>query len=117
MRALWLRVSLLSATARKRSCTHTKRRSLQRRRAERSRLDRWRIQIAAEARARWRSYQRALEHRPLRTKALTSFYGLVLADLIAQAADPGSYDIMRTARMGAFGLAWHGISVRASHSS
>lgn len=90
---------------------------VQRRRAERSQLERWRIQLAAEARSQWRSYQRALEQKPLRTKALTSFYGLVLADVIAQAADPGSYDVMRTARMGAFGLAWHGVSVRPHFAS
>jgi hypothetical protein len=85
---------------------------MQKNRADRSVIDRWRIYIAAGARSQWKRYQGALETAPLQTKALTSFSGLVLADCIAQAADPSAYDLMRTVRMGAFGLAWHGVSVR-----
>ena len=59
----------------------------------------------------WRRYQNALDKEPVKTKALTSCCGLILADVIAQIADPGVYDPMRTMRMAAFGLGWHGIAV------
>jgi hypothetical protein len=58
-------------------------------------------------------YEASLEAWPLQTKALTSFVGLIVADLVAQLADAGPWDPLRTARMAAFGLCWHGISVRA----
>jgi hypothetical protein len=85
---------------------------LQRNRAARSPEERLRVQAAAALRSWWKAYQRALEKDPIQTKALTSCIGLILADCIAQAADPGAYDLMRTARMATFGLLWHGASVR-----
>ena len=85
---------------------------MQENRAARSRLDRLRTKVSGTVRAWWMSYQRALDQEPVQTKALTSCTGLFLADVIAQAAEPGAYDPMRTARMAAFGLLWHGISVR-----
>lgn len=61
-------------------------------------------------------YAAALDAFPLRTKALTSMTGLIVADLIAQAAEQGPWDPSRTARMAAFGVCWHGISVRSRMS-
>ena len=85
---------------------------MQRNRDARTEADKLRIELAAGLRSQWRRYQRALEQEPIKAKALTSLVGLVVADCIAQAADPGAFDAMRTARMATFGLCWHGISVR-----
>ena len=60
----------------------------------------------------WASYNRALAAQPLVVKALTSLTGFTAGDLLAQKAVEGrdEIDIKRTARMGAFGLLWHGPS-------
>lgn len=78
-------------------------------------LPAWR-QVMKRASGAWDAYQRALESDPLRTKALTSLSGLVLADCLAQAYTPGAFDAMRTVRMGCFGLAIHGPLVRSPHN-
>ncbi|KAI8465312.1 MAG: hypothetical protein J3K34DRAFT_525476 [Monoraphidium minutum] len=61
--------------------------------------------------APYRAYGRALEERPLLTKALTSFVGFMLGDAIAQAAahhgaPPGLWqlDAARVLRLGLYGL-------------
>lgn len=53
----------------------------------------------------YRAYASALKSRPLLTKALTSLVGFVLGDLIAQHfSHPGAVDVLRAARLGAYGL-------------
>lgn len=69
--------------------------------------------MKSKAQRAWQDYERALETNPMRTKALTSCVGLTVADLIAQAAEGGAWDVARTGRMASFGLFWHGLSVRA----
>jgi protein Mpv17 len=51
------------------------------------------------------AYSNALKTRPLLTKACTSLVGFVLGDLIAQHfSHPGAIDILRAARLGAYGF-------------
>jgi hypothetical protein len=50
------------------------------------------------------AYARALETRPLATKALTSFVGFVIGDLLAQSTSPGAWHALRTLRLGLYGL-------------
>lgn len=68
--------------------------------------------IQSNAKQAWSDYETALSEHPMRTKALTSCVGLTVADLIAQLAEGGGFDVLRTCRMASFGLLWHGISVR-----
>mmetsp|Transcript_31323 Transcript_31323/g.47366 ORF Transcript_31323/g.47366 Transcript_31323/m.47366 type:complete len:186 (+) Transcript_31323:283-840(+) len=59
----------------------------------------------------WAAYNRLLESQPLLTKALTSFTGFTLGDILAQCfveKDGKPYDINRTIRLGSFGLLLHG---------
>ncbi|CAN8075910.1 unnamed protein product [Agarophyton chilense] len=59
----------------------------------------------------WARYNAALVAKPLQTKTMTSFTGFLLGDLVAQAPDISSgksWDVRRTAKMGAFGLCLHG---------
>ena len=60
----------------------------------------------------WAGYNRMLDTQPLLTKALTSFVGFTAGDILAQkfvTPDPEKgYDIMRTLRLGSFGLLIHG---------
>ena len=57
-------------------------------------------------------YNRALAAQPLIVKAMTSFTGFTLGDLLAQKGVEGreEVDLARTARMATFGLLWHGPS-------
>jgi hypothetical protein len=71
-----------------------------------------RKRMQGQAISTWRAYEQALKDYPLRTKALTSCVGLTLADMIAQAAAGGGWDILRTMKLASFGLLWHGVSVR-----
>lgn len=51
------------------------------------------------------AYSSALNSRPLLTKACTSLVGFVLGDLIAQHfSHPGAVDVLRAARLGAYGF-------------
>lgn len=65
---------------------------------------------AVEAAARlltapYYAYARALEQRPLLTKACTSFVGFMIGDLIAQnVAHHGAIDPLRVMRLGLYGL-------------
>jgi protein Mpv17 len=53
----------------------------------------------------YNAYSSALKTRPLLTKACTSMVGFVLGDLIAQHfSHPGAVDILRAARLGAYGF-------------
>lgn len=54
----------------------------------------------------YNAYNRALQAHPLTTKACTSMVGFILGDLIAQhfGHPHASIDIMRAARLGAYGL-------------
>lgn len=65
-------------------------------------------ELSATAASFAASYQLAIERDPIRTKALTSFVGLVVADCIAQFGEGRGFDLMRTAHMGFFGLVLHG---------
>ncbi|GBF95122.1 hypothetical protein Rsub_07706 [Raphidocelis subcapitata] len=58
------------------------------------------------AAAPYRAYTRALESRPLLTKACTSLVGFMIGDLIAQSvAHPGApIDALRVLRLGLYGL-------------
>ena len=60
----------------------------------------------------WAGYNSALASRPIVTKALTSFTGFTIADLLAQkfAEKQPTIDWARTARMAGFGILWHGPS-------
>lgn len=62
------------------------------------------------ARASWGSYNQSLKKQPLLTKTLTAAVGFSIGDVIAQlsTAPKGSFDPMRTLRMGAFGLLFAG---------
>eukprot|EP00882_Tetradesmus_deserticola_P000502 GHRQ01000553.1.p1 GENE.GHRQ01000553.1~~GHRQ01000553.1.p1 ORF type:complete len:278 (+),score=97.59 GHRQ01000553.1:246-1079(+) len=54
----------------------------------------------------YNAYNRALQEHPLTTKACTSMVGFILGDLIAQhfGHPHASIDVMRAARLGAYGL-------------
>jgi protein Mpv17 len=57
----------------------------------------------------WNSYEDVLEERPILTKAVTSFIGFSVGDIIAQTlvgTDP--FDPKRLARMASFGFLIHG---------
>jgi protein Mpv17 len=60
----------------------------------------------------WDQYNTLLDAQPVLTKALTSFTGFTAGDILAQkfvdnkSGEP--YDLMRTVRMGSFGLFVHG---------
>eukprot|EP00522_Entomoneis_paludosa_P015555 CAMPEP_0172447910 /NCGR_PEP_ID=MMETSP1065-20121228/7062_1 /TAXON_ID=265537 /ORGANISM="Amphiprora paludosa, Strain CCMP125" /LENGTH=186 /DNA_ID=CAMNT_0013199283 /DNA_START=633 /DNA_END=1193 /DNA_ORIENTATION=- len=59
----------------------------------------------------WARYNALLETQPLLTKALTSFTGFTVGDILAQSfIEPADkdYDYMRTARLGSFGFLIHG---------
>uniref|UniRef100_A0A6U0S6P1 Peroxisomal membrane protein MPV17 n=1 Tax=Eucampia antarctica TaxID=49252 RepID=A0A6U0S6P1_9STRA len=59
----------------------------------------------------WSRYNKLLDAQPLLTKALTSLTGFTLGDILAQKfvnEDGAPYDIMRTIRLGSFGLLLHG---------
>ena len=59
----------------------------------------------------WAKYNAMLEAQPLLTKALTSFTGFTIGDMLAQkfVNDDGKpYDVMRTIRLGSFGFLIHG---------
>eukprot|EP00616_Rhizochromulina_sp_CCMP1243_P013725 CAMPEP_0118978430 /NCGR_PEP_ID=MMETSP1173-20130426/23677_1 /TAXON_ID=1034831 /ORGANISM="Rhizochromulina marina cf, Strain CCMP1243" /LENGTH=179 /DNA_ID=CAMNT_0006928625 /DNA_START=11 /DNA_END=550 /DNA_ORIENTATION=- len=58
----------------------------------------------------WAAYNRLLETQPLLTKALTSMTGFTLGDVLAQnfVDKKEKYDVMRTVRLGSFGLLVHG---------
>lgn len=58
----------------------------------------------------WAAYNRLLTSQPLLTKALTSFTGFTVGDVLAQnfVEKSEKYDVMRTLRMGSFGLLIHG---------
>jgi protein Mpv17 len=64
------------------------------------------------ASAAWAGYNRALESKPILTKALTSLVGFLIGDLLAQKflADGGdnAIDLSRLARMSSFGFLFHG---------
>ena len=62
------------------------------------------------ARAGWGGYNSSLQRQPLLTKTLTAAVGFSIGDIIAQlSTEPrGSYNAMRTLRMGAFGLLFAG---------
>eukprot|EP00741_Cyanophora_paradoxa_P010849 tig00020544_g10488.t1 len=60
----------------------------------------------------WAAYNQSLETRPLLTKAMTSFTGFALGDILAQnffpAADQQGFDWARFFRMTSFGFIVHG---------
>jgi protein Mpv17 len=59
----------------------------------------------------WARYNALLEAQPLLTKALTSLTGFTVGDILAQKfVEPADapYDIMRTIRLGSFGMLFHG---------
>ena len=59
----------------------------------------------------WAKYNKLLEAQPLLTKALTSFTGFTVGDILAQkfVNDDGKpFDAMRTLRLGSFGFLIHG---------
>ena len=59
----------------------------------------------------WARYNALLEAQPLLTKALTSLTGFTVGDALAQNFIEESdkpYDVMRTVRLGSFGLLVHG---------
>jgi len=59
----------------------------------------------------WARYNKLLDAQPLLTKALTSLTGFTVGDVLAQKfiePDDKEYDIMRTVRLGTFGLLIHG---------
>lgn len=59
----------------------------------------------------WARYNKLLDAQPLLTKCLTSLTGFTAGDVLAQSfieSGDKPYDIMRTIRMGSFGLLFHG---------
>jgi len=59
----------------------------------------------------WARYNKLLDAQPLLTKACTSLVGFTVGDVLAQNfvnEDGKPYDIMRTMRLGTFGLLLHG---------
>ena len=57
----------------------------------------------------WEGYNNMLDQKPIQAKALTSFTGFVLGDLLAQLyIEKGEFDVRRLVRMGSFGLLLHG---------
>ncbi|CAM9718156.1 unnamed protein product [Discosporangium mesarthrocarpum] len=58
----------------------------------------------------WKAYNAALESNPLVVKAMTSFTGFTIGDILAQKfINPeDEYDFMRTARLASFGGLVHG---------
>eukprot|EP00558_Chaetoceros_sp_UNC1202_P006454 CAMPEP_0197245608 /NCGR_PEP_ID=MMETSP1429-20130617/10343_1 /TAXON_ID=49237 /ORGANISM="Chaetoceros sp., Strain UNC1202" /LENGTH=187 /DNA_ID=CAMNT_0042706139 /DNA_START=78 /DNA_END=641 /DNA_ORIENTATION=+ len=59
----------------------------------------------------WARYNKLLDAQPLLTKAFTSLVGFTAGDVLAQKFIEDSekpYDVMRTVRMGSFGLLLHG---------
>lgn len=52
----------------------------------------------------WTSYTRRIDTDPVPTKALTSFFGFVIGDFLAQKIEGDSYDIFRCLRLGTYGL-------------
>lgn len=73
-------------------------------------MDEFLARGASACSSAWTSYQEAIKTSPIKTKALTSFVGLIISDCIAQASDSSgaAYDLLRTARMATFGILWHG---------
>ena len=62
----------------------------------------------------WQSYLNNLQHKPLRTKALTSACIAGLSDVIAQRIISGSYkNVNRTLAVALYGLLWNGPSAHA----
>jgi len=61
--------------------------------------------------ALWARYNKLLDAQPLLTKGLTSLTGFTVGDILAQKfVEPSDkdYDVMRTIRLGTFGLLVHG---------
>lgn len=59
----------------------------------------------------WAKYNKLLDAQPILTKALTSFTGFTLGDILAQkfvSPSDEPYDVMRTLRLGTFGFLIHG---------
>lgn len=59
----------------------------------------------------WARYNKLLDAQPLLTKCLTSLTGFTVGDILAQSfieSEDKPYDIMRTIRLGSFGLLFHG---------
>ena len=65
------------------------------------------------SRRAWARYEHHLEERPLATKALTSFIGFAIGDVLAQVfvtPSPSGFDYYRLFRLASFGLLLHGPS-------
>uniref|UniRef100_A0A7S2V4A9 Peroxisomal membrane protein MPV17 n=1 Tax=Fibrocapsa japonica TaxID=94617 RepID=A0A7S2V4A9_9STRA len=60
----------------------------------------------------WAKYNQFLDAQPILCKALTSLTGFTIGDILAQKfINPeADYDVMRTIRLGSFGLLFHGPS-------
>jgi len=59
----------------------------------------------------WKAYNDALDNTPIRAKALTSFVGFLLGDLLTQLfITKGALNWTRLARLSIFGLIYHGPS-------
>jgi hypothetical protein len=58
----------------------------------------------------WKTYNRSLESNPVPTKAITSFCGWFLGDLITQTmlTRDHVFDFRRSVTMSSFGLFFHG---------
>jgi len=57
----------------------------------------------------WKSYEKALDEKPLLMKALTSFTGFALGDILAQLfITKGDFDFFRLFRLASFGFLVHG---------
>jgi len=59
----------------------------------------------------WARYNKLLDAQPLLTKCLTSLTGFTVGDILAQKFIEDSdkpFDVMRTVRLGSFGLLFHG---------
>jgi len=57
----------------------------------------------------WKSYETALDEKPLLMKALTSFTGFAIGDILAQIfIQKGDFDFFRLFRMASFGFLVHG---------
>ncbi|CAM9287316.1 unnamed protein product [Ectocarpus sp. 4 AP-2014] len=58
----------------------------------------------------WAAYNKALAAQPLLVKAMTSFTGFTVGDILAQKfiSPEDDYDFMRTLRLGTFGALVHG---------
>jgi hypothetical protein len=52
----------------------------------------------------WRSYNQALEEKPVLVKSATSFFGFLIGDIIAQNIVGLPFDYWRTFRLVAFGI-------------